>query len=319
MEEKIIEIFRKSKTDFVSGEDISNALKVSRAAIWKHIEKLREMGYEFDAVPHLGYRLKKSPDKLYAFEICPRLKTRVIGKKILYYNELDSTNTTAYELAHKINGEGAIVVAEKQNKGKGRLLRHWSSPKSGGIYMSVILRPDITPFYAPIITLMAAVSVAQAIRETSAVEACIKWPNDIIVKDKKVAGILTEMEAESDRVKFIILGIGINVNTMLSELPKTASSIARMSGGPVSRQALLIAIIERLEHNYNNINKAGFSEIRLEWKNLSATLGRRVRANCMHKIIEGTACDIDRDGALKIRTDNGFHEKIFAGDLVVLR
>jgi BirA family transcriptional regulator, biotin operon repressor / biotin---[acetyl-CoA-carboxylase] ligase len=319
MEEKIIEIFRKSKTDFVSGEDISNALKVSRAAIWKHIEKLREMGYEFDAVPHLGYRLKKSPDKLYAFEICPRLKTRVIGKKILYYNELDSTNTTAYELAHKINGEGAIVVAEKQNKGKGRLLRHWSSPKSGGIYMSVILRPDITPFYAPVITLMAAVSVAQAIRDVSAVEACIKWPNDIIVKDKKVAGILTEMEAESDRVKFIILGIGINVNSMLSELPKTASSIARMSGGPVSRQALLIAIIERLEHNYNNINKAGFSEIRLEWKNLSATLGRRVRANCMHKIIEGTACDIDLDGALKIRTDNGFHEKIFAGDLVVLR
>jgi BirA family transcriptional regulator, biotin operon repressor / biotin---[acetyl-CoA-carboxylase] ligase len=319
MEERIIEIFRKSKTGYISGEDISDVLKVSRTAVWKHIEKLREMGYEFDAVPHLGYCLKKSPDKLYAFEICPRLKTRIIGKNILYYNELDSTNTTAYELAHKVKGEGVIVLAEKQNKGKGRLSRHWSSPKSGGIYMSIILRPDITPFHAPIITLMAAVSLAQAIRETSPVQALIKWPNDIIVKDKKIAGILTEMEAESDRIKFIILGIGINVNTKLSELPKTASSLAQMSGGPISRQALLIALIENLEHNYNNIKKHGFSEMRLQWKNLSATLGKRVRANCMHKIIEGTAIDIDTDGALKIRTDNGFHEKVFSGDLAMLR
>lgn len=319
MEERIIEIFRKSKTEFVSGEDISNALKVSRTAIWKHIEKLREMGYEFDAVPHLGYRLKKSPDKLYPFEICPRLKTRIIGKNILYYNELDSTNITAYALAHKAKSEGTVVLAEKQNKGRGRLSREWTSPRKGGIYMSVILRPDITPFQAPIITLMAAVSLAQAIRDTSAVEACIKWPNDIIVKEKKIAGILTEMEAESDRIKFIILGIGINVNTMLSELPKTASSIAHITGSVVSRQALLIALIERLEHNYNNINKSGFSEIRLQWKNLSATLGKRVRANCMHKIIEGTAIDIDLDGALKIRLDNGFHDKVFAGDLTLLR
>jgi BirA family transcriptional regulator, biotin operon repressor / biotin---[acetyl-CoA-carboxylase] ligase len=319
MEEQIIEIFRKSKTDFISGEEISESLDVSRAAVWKHIEKLRDMGYEFDAVPHLGYRLKKSPDKLYAFEICPRLKTRIIGKKILYYNELDSTNTTAYELAHRVKGEGIIILAEKQNKGKGRLSRHWSSPKSGGIYMSVVLRPDITPFHAPIITLMAAVSLAQAIRDTSSVQALIKWPNDIIVKDKKIAGILTEMEAESDRIKFIVLGIGVNVNTRLSELPKTASSLAHISGGPLSRQALLIALVERLEHNYININKHGFLETRMQWKNLSATLGRRVRANCMNKIIEGTAIDIDTDGALKIRTDNGFHEKVFSGDLMVLR
>jgi len=319
MEERIVEIFRKSKTDFISGEQISHTLDVSRTAVWKYIEKLREMGYEFDAVPHLGYRLRKSPDKLYPFEISPYLNTHIIGKKILYYNELDSTNTTAYELAQKIGGEGIIILAEKQNKGKGRLSRQWSSPRGGGIYMSVILRPKITPFQAPIITLMAAVSLAQAIRDTSSAQVSIKWPNDIIANDKKIAGILTEMEAEPDRIKFIVLGIGINVNTKLSELPKNASSIAHIAGSAISRQALLIAVIERLEHNYRLINKSGFSEIRLQWKNLSSTLGERVRANCMHKIIEGTAVDIDSDGALKIRMDNGFHEKVFAGDLMVLR
>ena len=319
MEERIIEIFRKSKTDFVSGEDISETLKVSRAAIWKHIEKLREMGYEFDAVPHLGYRLNKSPDKLYPFEICPQLKTGIIGKKIFYYDNLDSTNTTAYELAHKIKEEGFIVLAEKQNKGKGRMSRHWSSPRGGGIYMSVVLRPGITPFQAPTITLMAAVSLAQAIRSTTTARASIKWPNDIIAENKKIAGILTEMEAGPDRVKFIVLGIGINVNTKLSELPQTASSIAHIAGNAVSRQALLIDLIDKLEHNYKIISRLGFSEIRLQWKNLSATLGKRVRASCMHRTIEGTAVDIDSDGALKIRLDNGFHEKVFSGDLAVLR
>jgi BirA family transcriptional regulator, biotin operon repressor / biotin---[acetyl-CoA-carboxylase] ligase len=319
MEERIMEIFRKSKMDFVSGEQISLELNVSRTAIWKHIEKLREMGYEFDAVPHLGYRLKKTPDRLYPFAISPYLNTRIIGKKIIYYNELDSTNITAYTLAQKVDREGIVILAEKQNKGKGRLSRQWSSPRGGGIYMSVILRPNITPFQAPIITLMAAVSLAQAIRDISSAQAFIKWPNDIMAANKKIAGILTEMEAEPDRIKFIVLGIGVNVNTRLSELPKTASSIAHITGSAVSRQSLLIAIMQRLDHNYNIISKSEFSEIRLQWKNLSATLGERVRANCIHRIIEGIAVDIDLDGALKIRTDNGFHEKVFSGDLVVLR
>jgi BirA family transcriptional regulator, biotin operon repressor / biotin---[acetyl-CoA-carboxylase] ligase len=319
MEEKIIGIFKEAYPGFVSGEQISQTLDVSRTAVWKQIEKLRNMGYEFDAVPHLGYRLRGSPDKLYPFEISPYLRARIIGKEILYYNELDSTNTTAYELAHKIEAEGTVILAEKQNKGKGRLSRQWYSPRSGGIYMSVILRPDMTPFQAPVITLMAAVSLAQAIRETSPARALIKWPNDIIINDKKVAGILTEMEAEADRVRFIVLGIGINVNTRLPALPHTASSIAHMTGKPVSRRALLIALIERLDRNYNTLNRSGFSEIRLQWKGLSSTLGQRVRANCMRKTIEGTASDIDIDGALKIRMDNGFYERVFAGDLIILR
>jgi BirA family transcriptional regulator, biotin operon repressor / biotin---[acetyl-CoA-carboxylase] ligase len=319
MEERIIEIFRKSKTDFISGEDISHKLNVSRTAIWKHIEKLRGMGYEFDAVPHLGYRLKKSPDRLYPFEIYPMLGNHIIGREILYYNELDSTNVTAYNLAQGKIKEGFIVIAEKQNKGKGRLSRHWSSPKGKGIYLSIILKPEMTPFQAPCITLMAAVSVVQAIREVSDVQAYIKWPNDIIIKEKKIAGILTEMEAESDEIKFLVLGIGINVNTRHSDIPNTATSLLQETGRHASRKELFITLLKKLERNYKEIKESGFSGIRLEWKNFSATIGKRVRANCMHKAIEGTAVDIDTDGALKIRLDNGFHEKIFAGDLVILR
>ncbi|MDD5505048.1 MAG: biotin--[acetyl-CoA-carboxylase] ligase [Candidatus Omnitrophica bacterium] len=319
MEEKIIGIFKKNHLDYVSGEQISHNLNMSRAAVWKHIEKLRQMGYEIDAVPHLGYRLVKTPDKLYPFEIIPSLKTSFIGRRILYYNELDSTNTTACELAKKTKGEGAVVLAEKQNKGRGRLSRSWVSPTGKGIYMSVVLKPDMPVCQAPLITLMAAVSLAQAIRDACNVQAYIKWPNDIIIKGGKVAGILTEMEAEPDRIKFIVIGIGINVNTALTQLPRGAVSISHVLGEPVSRQALLTVVLEKLENNYILINKSGFSGLRLAWKNMSTTIGKKVRASCMRKVIEGIAYDIDTDGALNIQTNDGQIEKVTAGDLVELR
>jgi len=319
MEEKIVGIFKKNHLTFVSGEQISHSLKVTRAAVWKHIEKLRQMGYEIDAVPHLGYRLRKTPDKLYPFEVLPSLKTVSIGRRILYYNELDSTNITACEFAKKSKGEGTVILAEKQNKGRGRLSRHWVSPAGKGIYMSVILRPDMPTYQAPLITLMAAVSLTQAVRQACHIQAYIKWPNDIIAGGRKIAGILTEMEAEPDRIKFIILGIGINVNTPLGQLPKSAASISHISGKPVSRRDLLTAVLERLEYNYIWIKKCGFSDLRLAWKDMSATLGKRVRASCMRSVIEGIAYDIDMDGALNIQMDNGKTEKVIVGDLAELR
>jgi len=319
MEDKILRLFRKNPDGYLSGEEMSKGLDITRSAVWKHIEKLRCLGYEFDAVPHLGYRLRRSPDRLYAFEISPLLKTAILGKKILYYNELDSTNTTAYALAQKGACEGTVVIAEKQHKGKGRLARKWVSPKGRGLYCSVILKPPMTPFQAPVITLMAAVSIAQAIRDTAHIHALIKWPNDIILNNKKTAGILTEMDAEADRIKFIILGMGININARRTELPACATSLARETDAQFSRAELLVSMLERLEANYTVIKKTGFLSIRPEWLRLSATLGKRVRAECMHRITEGVAVDIDDDGALKIRLDNGFHERISAGDVTVLR
>ena len=319
METKILKLFRKTPSGFLSGEDISSKLDISRSAVWKHIEKLRTLGYEFDAVPHLGYRLSKVPDKLYSYEIESLIKTHSIGKEVIYYDTIDSTNTAAYNLAKQGAKEGTVVVAEKQTKGRGRLSREWVSPKQKGIYFSVILRPEITPFQAPKMTLMAAVSVALAIRETTGAQALIKWPNDILLNGKKIAGILTEMEAEPDSIKFLILGIGINANTKSSELPKGASSIHSETDKKVSRIELLRNTLKRLEEHYSLFKREGFSPIKKEWTNLSATLGRRVRATCMHKKIEGEAVDIDSDGALKIRLDNGFHEKVMAGDILLLR
>ncbi len=319
MEEKILKLFKKKPEHYLSGEQVSRSLDITRSAFWKHIEKLRMHGYEFDAVPHLGYRLRKIPDKLYPFEISPMLKTRIIGKDIVYHDTVGSTNTIAYNLAKSGAKEGTVVVAEKQTKGRGRLSRVWSSPKEKGIYLSIILRPKITPFKAPVMTLMAAVSLAQAIRENADVQAFIKWPNDILIDEKKVAGILMEMEAEADSVRFLILGIGINVTAKDSELPIGATSVMQETDNFSSRPIFVKVLLERLEHNYLLIQREGFSPIRTEWKNLSVTLGRRIRATCMHKTIEGEAVDIDPDGGLKIRLDNGFSEKIMAGDLALLR
>jgi len=247
------------------------------------------------------------------------LKTSKFGKEVIYYDTVSSTNTIAYDLAKRGAQEGTTVIAEAQVKGKGRLSRRWFSPKEKGIYMSIILRPDITPFQAPRITLIAAVSAALGIREATALAVFIKWPNDLLVSSKKIGGILTEMEAETDSINFLILGIGINVNTKLSELPKGATSVLEETGAKASRAKLVQAMLEKLEHNYALSKKEGFSPIIKEWRNLSATLGRRVRAVCMHKKIEGEAIGIDSDGALIIRLDNGFHEKVMAGDVVLLR
>jgi BirA family biotin operon repressor/biotin-[acetyl-CoA-carboxylase] ligase len=185
--------------------------------------------------------------------------------------------------------------------------------------MSVILRPKMIPSEVSKITLMAAVSVASAIRDSTGVSASIKWPNDIIINNKKISGILTEMEAEADSVKFLILGIGINVNAKISELPKGASSILEESGNRISRIELTKAILEKLEQHYMILCKEGFAPIKKEWENLSATIGRRVKAICMHKKIEGETIGIDSDGALILRLDNGFQERVLAGDIIHLR
>lgn len=319
MEGKILKLFRKEEAGFLSGEQISEPLGISRSAVWKHIEKLRALGYEFDAVPHLGYRLSKTPDKLYAFELESILDTRTLGNRIVYFDTIGSTNKEAYERANNGCAEGLLVVAERQTKGRGRLSREWVSPKQKGIYMSLVLRPKITPYQAPMITLIAAVSIASALRGCCGLSALIKWPNDIFVAHKKVGGILTEMEAESDSINFLVIGIGINVNTRSSELPKGATSLMEESGEKVSRAAVVKAVLESFETYYRRFMESGFADIRKEWRDLSTTLGRRVRSTCLHRKVEGEAVDLNADGSLKIRLDNGFYENIIAGDVTLLR
>lgn len=324
LDEKILNILRTNRDSYVSGEELCKLAGISRAAIWKHIEKLREEGYEIDAVPHLGYKLIAAPDSLIPSEIRWNLKAKVFGSRILAYKKVDTTNDVAYELAKKGMKEGTVVLAEEQAKGKGRHGRNWISPPKGGIYMSYILRPNISPNEIPRITLLSAIAVAKAIREVCGMEAFIKWPNDIMIDDKKICGILTEMKAEQDRVDFIVVGIGINVNTPVKHLPKTASSLKeemrrRNLKASVSRVDLTKKVLEMLEEYYNLLNKEGFAPIIEAWKDMSSMLGSRIKVSLPNRVFEGQAHDIDPDGALVVRLDSGVLERVSSGDVVMVR
>ena len=319
MDEKILNIFRSSNGEFISGEEISEKLKISRAAVWKHIEQLRREGYEISGEPHVGYRLTGRPDKLIPEEISHGLGTKIIGRKIYSYETTDSTMDVAHKLAGSGSLEGTVVFSEGQSKGRGRMGRHWVSPKGKGIYFSPILRPEVSPAEAPKITLMSAVAVALAIRKFTHLGALIKWPNDILINDRKVCGILTEMSAEVNTVTYMVLGIGINVNTAKIDLPKEATSLKAEAGEEISRVELTQEVLRELERQYHIFKEKGFSKIIEEWKGLSHTLGEEVKITCHGRKIEGTAVDLDASGALVVRTDNGFTEHITAGDVVMVR
>jgi len=315
MQNKIIEFLKNSK-NYISGEEISRNLKMSRAAIWKYMQELRRDGYDIVAVPHLGYRLVSSPDKLFPHEVQSNLDTKVLGKKIVYFDSIHSTMDHAFELGMAGEDEGTVVCAESQTKGKGRLGRSWSSPKGKGIYMSIILRPSLLPSNVAQLTLLAAVATCEAIRKTTSVAAKIKWPNDILINDKKVAGILTELSAEVDRVRFVVVGVGVNVNTALKYLPKQGTSLKNETKKMVSRVELLQEILRLMEQWYQRVNAEGFSPVMKRWKELSSTLGKRIRLIDAGGKIEGKAIDLDRDGGLIIRSDSGIAVKRMSGDII---
>lgn len=319
MDGKILNIFRSSNGEFISGEEISEKLKVSRAAVWKHIEQLRKEGYEITGEPHVGYRLIGTPDKLIPEEVSHKLGTKIIGKKIYSYEMTDSTMDVAHRLAQSGSPEGTVVFSEGQSKGRGRTGRQWFSPKGKGIYLSLILRPDLSPAEAPKITLVSAVAVALSMRKVTHLGALIKWPNDILVNDRKACGILTEMSAEVNTVKYIVLGIGINVNTAKGDLPKEATSLKHETGEEISRIVLAQDILRELERQYHIFKERGFKKIIEEWKGLSHTLGEEVKIACQGKKIEGVAVDLDSSGALVVRLDSGFTEHVTAGDVVMVR
>lgn len=318
MKEAILNFLRKSE-GFISGEEISKSLKISRAGIWKHIQELRDDGYEIVAVPHLGYRLASAPDKLFPSEIQSNLHTKIFAKKIFHYEVVTSTMDIAFDLGLKGEPEGSIILAEGQQKGRGRMGRNWISPKGKGIYLSLILRPKLLPNEAAKLTLLSGVAVSEAIRKITGLSCLIKWPNDILIRDKKVGGILTELSAETDQVKFVILGIGINVNTRKALLPKEATSLKEEMGDSVSRVELARQIIKEIEEFYLLFEREGFNPILKQWKHLSSTIGKRIKVTSLKEIIEGEAIGIDNHGALLVRKDSGFMAKVISGDVVRVR
>jgi len=318
MQEKILETL-KIKPGYVSGEEISSHLGISRQALWKHIQELRDSGYDIVAVPHLGYKLHGSPDRLLPFEIGDKLNTRLIGKKIYYHETIPSTMDIALQKGLEGAPEGTIVLAESQTKGRGRLGRGWVSPKYKGIYLSLILRPRISPLQAPVLTLLASVSICEAIKEATGLEAKIKWPNDILMHNKKLGGILTELSAETDQMHFMVIGIGLNVNLDKGSLLEHATSLKEEKQENINRVGLLQEILRQIEQNYNNFLKKGSGAVIEKWRNYNVTLGHRVKVAAHKEHLEGIAIDIDTDGGLLVRNDSGLVRKIMAGDVTHCR
>jgi len=312
--EEILQVLRR-KGDYVSGEQIADLLGVSRAAVWKQIQALTREGYGIESHQNRGYRLVSTPDRLYAAEVRNGLQTRLIGCKVVHLDSTGSTNTVARQLAEQGTEEGTVIVAETQSHGKGRLGRQWVT-RPGGAWLSVILKPAIDPAHAASITLLAAVSVAKALRE-GGVEAVIKWPNDVLVNGKKICGILTEMSAETDAVNFIVLGIGVNLN---NDVPLgTATTLKTELGQKVDRVKFVQGLLESLEEDYLTFREQGFTPILWSWRRYSDTLGRPVEVTYQGEIIRGVAQDIADDGALIVKTQDGTVRKIVSGDCTHLR
>jgi len=294
--------------DYLSGETLSNQLGTSRVSIWKHIRSLKEDGYVIEASPR-GYRLVSSPDLLLPYEF-PGLEQR-----IHYFPEIGSTMDAARELAKRGAGEGTIVIAEAQTRGRGRLSREWLSPE-GGIYFTLVLRPGISPAYAPRINLMASIAVAATIRKLFGLKAELKWPNDVLIEGRKVCGILAEIDAEMDVVNFVNVGIGINANTSIPQFEKTVTSLKDMLGKEISRKEFLSALLTEIERRQPLLMKADLLE---EWKKLSVTLNKDVRIVAPGEVIVGRAIDIDTTGALIVKGRNSSLKKAMAGDCIHLR
>ncbi len=319
MDEEILQLLRDHPSEFLSGEQISRHLRVSRTAVWKRIQRLRTLGYEIEASTRSGYRLLGSPDRLTSSEIKPHLKTAWMGKKIHHFDTLDSTNAKAYQLALEGAEEGEVVIAESQEKGKGRLGRKWISPPFLNLYLSVILRPKIPPHRASLITLMAAVATADAIQKFSGLAPLIKWPNDLLFQGRKVAGLLNEIHSEIDRIHFVILGVGVNLNaddnTIPEEIRGVATSLKIEMGQTISRKAFLPFLLQELERWYSLLGQGGSAAILDAWRDRAHLRGRWVRIASFGETLTGTALDVDSDGALILETAGGERKRVVAGDV----
>jgi len=320
-EELVLAFLAEAGDEFVSGEAISDKLGLTRAAVWKHVEALRAAGYRIDAVPARGYRLAAVPDRLTPLEIRPLLNTHDLGQTLHWYEEIGSTSDRAKELAEEGAEHGEVVIAEAQTAGRGRRGRAWVSPPRRNLYFSVVLRPELPPARAPELTLVASLAICDALRQAG-VAAGIKWPNDVLASGRKIAGVLTELAAEPDRVHWVVVGAGVNVNARREDFPEElrdeATSVLLERGQAAPRALLAAACFTALEDWVDRHAEEGFGPIRDAWRARSVTLGREVRVQEAARELRGVAEDIDDAGALLVRTPAGV-ERVLAGDVALLR
>jgi BirA family biotin operon repressor/biotin-[acetyl-CoA-carboxylase] ligase len=323
MEEKgqaveIIRLLRKGR-GYTSGEALSSTLGISRSAVWKHVENLRGMGFGIEASPSKGYRLAPGKAVFNAVEVSASLDTGFIGRELHFHRRIGSTNAEAFDLGRAGAPEGAAVIADEQTLGRGRLGRRWASPPGVNLYTSVILRPMIPPRDAHHLTFVAAVAVAEAVARVSPRRPSVKWPNDVLVDGRKVAGILLEMDSEADHVNFVVVGMGVNLNMGPNGLPSplraSAASLMGIGGVEVSRSEFVCALYSSLEKWYKGYTTSGFARALSAWRGYFASEGRPVKVASLGRALSGICAGVDADGALLVRAPSGAIERVISGDV----
>ncbi|HII36813.1 MAG TPA: biotin--[acetyl-CoA-carboxylase] ligase [Nitrosopumilaceae archaeon] len=318
---KIVTLLKSHKSEYLSGQDISEPLMLSRAAVWKHVKKLQSLGYKIDSRPKLGYRLTKTTELLLPWEVRDGLETKLFGKRIYYFDTINSTQNFAMELASKPQENGTVVIAEKQTQGRGRLNRNWISP-SGGIWMSVILRPEFEISASSFFPIISSLALGIAIEKVLKIKPQIKWPNDLTIDDKKVAGILVDASVESGRIDYLILGVGINFRIDVKKIEKTIKNTGNYYGvatvaskyNKTNPAQLVQAFLLELERLYNLFLDGKSEYIIKQWTKRSSTIGKTVSITSSHDPIHGRAIKIDKDGALVI-SSKGKSQRVLVGDV----
>jgi len=320
---KVLSFFQTHDSEYLSGQDLSDVLKISRVAVWKHIKKIQTLGYKIESKQKLGYRLVNDTEKLLPWEITRDLKTEVIGKRIYYFEEIDSTQNFAQQIASDKKENGTIIIAEKQTTGRGRLNRKWTSPK-GGMWFSLIIHPKFDVSSSTLIPILSAVALSKSIKTVLGIKTEVKWPNDITMNGKKVAGMLVDASFQANNIDYLILGIGINFDIDAEKLEKRLSKTPNFYGVNSLRKkddktppkVLLKEFLLQFEKNLSQLDNGEKSKIVKEWTRRAIGIGKKMTINTSNGKISGISQGIDNDGALKIKTKRET-KRIFVGDVVL--
>ena len=321
---KVLSFLQSHNTEYLSGQDLSDVLKISRVAVWKHIKKIQELGYTVESKQKLGYKLTSNSDILFPWEITSELKTKVIGQQAYYFDSIDSTQNQALKMADDPANNGTVIIAAKQTGGKGRSGRKWISPK-GGIWLSIILQPKFDISITTLFPIASALALSNALEKTLKISPELKWPNDLTIKGKKVAGMLVDVSLESNRIENMVLGVGINFDVDTKQIKKVLKDSPNFYGvASLSEQKKKIKPIQlvqtflvELEKIYDLLNTKQTKKIISEWTKRSSTIGKNVVLDTRDGKIKGKALKIDEDGALVV-SDNGKINRIIAGDIIHL-
>ena len=319
--EKVLKLLKTHKTEYLSGQDLSDVLKISRVAVWKHIKKIRSLGYEIESKQKLGYKLVGLTKHLLPWEISDGLKTKWVGKRIYYFDSIDSTQTYALEIADDKKENGTVIIAQKQTKGKGRMNRKWVSPE-GGIWLSVIFQPTSDFSLTTIFPLAASVALSNAIEKETDLNVELKWPNDLLVKGKKIAGILVDVSLTSNQVDHMVLGVGINFDVPVNLIEKNIQNTGNYSGVSslvkssknTNSVTLVQSFLNELEDIFEALKNDEGKEVLKKWTKKSSTIGNEVTVKTSEGKIKGNAIKIDSDGALIIKQKQN-NVRVLVGDI----